>query len=44
MKKSLRRALKRLRTATNGTFGRRMHVRGTLSEPQRMLPLPVRSR
>jgi hypothetical protein len=44
MRKSLRRVLERLRTATNGTFGKRTHIRGKLSEPQRMLPLPVRSR
>jgi len=43
MRKSLRRVLERLRAATNGTFGKRMHERG-LSEPQRMLPVPVRSR
>jgi hypothetical protein len=40
MKKSLRRVLARLRAATNGTFGKRMHERA----PQRMLPVPVRSR
>jgi hypothetical protein len=41
MKKSLRRVLERLRAATNGTFGKRTHVRGGLQEPQRMLPVPV---
>ncbi len=40
MKKSLRRALARLRAATNGTFGKRMRERA----PQRMLPVPVRNR
>jgi hypothetical protein len=40
MKKSLRRALARLRAATNGTFGKRMNER----TPQRMLTVPVRSR
>ncbi len=44
MRESLRRALERVRTATNGTFGKRMHVRGNLAEPQQLLPLPVRSR
>jgi hypothetical protein len=36
VKKRLRRVLERLRTATNGTFGKRTHVRGNLTEPQRM--------
>jgi len=44
MKKSLRRALARLRAATNGTFGKRMDERGKLGAPQQMLPVPVRSR
>ena len=44
MRKSLRRVLERLRAATNGTFGKRMHERGKLAEPQRMVPVPVRSR
>jgi hypothetical protein len=45
MKKSLRRVLERLRTATNGTFAKRTHVRGGLQEPQRMEPalVPARS-
>jgi hypothetical protein len=45
MKKSLRRVLERLRAATNGTFGKRTHVRGGLQETQRMQPalVPVRS-
>lgn len=41
MKKSLRRILERLRARTNGTIGKRVHVRGGLGEPQRMLPVPV---
>ena len=44
MRESLRRALERVRTATNGTFGKRMHARGNLAEPQQLLQLPVRSR
>ena len=44
MKKSLRRALARLRAATNGTFGKRMAESGKLSAPQRMQPAPVRVR
>jgi hypothetical protein len=45
MKKSLRRVLERLRTATNGTFAKRTHLRGGLQEPQRMQPalVPARS-
>ena len=45
MKKSLRRVLERLRAATNGTFGKPKHVRGSLQEHQRMQPalVPVRS-
>jgi hypothetical protein len=43
MKKSLRRVLERLRVATNGTFGKRLHERGP-SKSQRMLPVPARSR
>ncbi|HEX5247868.1 MAG TPA: hypothetical protein VFW41_12150 [Gaiellaceae bacterium] len=45
MKKSLRRLLERLRAATNGTFGKRTHVRGGLQETQRMQPAlaPARS-
>lgn len=44
MKKSLRRVLERLRAATNGTSGKRMDERGNLSAPQRMVPVPVRTR
>ncbi|HLW18583.1 MAG TPA: hypothetical protein VKV69_14600 [Actinomycetota bacterium] len=44
MKKSLRRALARLRAATNATFGKRMEERGKLGAPQRMLPVRVRGR
>ena len=45
MKKSLRRVLERLRAATNGTFGRRTHVRDGLHQSQRMQPAlaPARS-
>lgn len=45
MRKSLRRALERLRAATNGTFGKRMPAHGRVQEPQRMQPVlvPVRS-
>ncbi len=45
MRKSLRRVLDRLRAATNGTFGKRLPVRGGMQEPQRMqlVLVPVRS-
>jgi len=39
MRKTLKRVLERLRAATNGTFGKRTHVRGGLQEPQRMQPV-----
>jgi len=44
MKKSLRRALERLRAATNGTFRDRTHVRGGVQETQRMQPAVVPAR
>jgi hypothetical protein len=46
MRKSLKRALDRLRAATNGRLRTRTSVRGGLQEPQRMtpVPLPVRVR
>jgi hypothetical protein len=33
-----------VRTATNGAFGMRMHIRDKLSEPQRMLQSPASGR
>jgi hypothetical protein len=46
MRKSLKRVLDRLRTATNGMFRKPTSVRGGLQEPQRAqaLPAPVRVR
>jgi hypothetical protein len=44
MKKSLRRILDRLRTATNGKFRLPTSVRGGLQEPQRMQPVLVPAR
>jgi hypothetical protein len=41
VRKALKRALERLRTLTNGTFGKRTHARGGLQEPQRMQPVGV---
>jgi hypothetical protein len=41
MKKSLRRALERLRAATHGLFRRYVSVRGGLGEPQRMHAEPA---
>lgn len=44
MRKSLRRILERLRTATNGRFRSPTTVRGGLQEPQRMQPAYARAR
>jgi hypothetical protein len=46
MKKSLRRLLDRLRTATNGRFRAPTSVRGGLQQPQRLqvLPAPAKAR
>ena len=44
MKKTLRRVLDRLRTATNGKFRSPTSVRGGLQEPQRMHPVTVPAR
>jgi hypothetical protein len=43
MKKSLRRLLDRLRTATNGRSRAPTTVRGGLQQPQRMQVLPARA-
>jgi hypothetical protein len=46
MKKSLRRVLDRLRTATKGMLHKGTSIRGGLQEPQRIeaVPAPVRVR
>jgi len=44
VRKSLRRALERLRAATNGVFGKRTLAGGGLREPQTMQPLLVPAR
>ena len=44
MRKSLKRVLDRLRTATNGKFRKPTSVRGGLQEPQRLQPLAVPAR
>ncbi len=46
MRKSLKRVLDRLRTATNGMFPKRTTTRAGLQEPQELqaLPVPVRAR
>ena len=44
MRKSLRRVLERLRTATAGRFRMPTSVRGGLQEPQRMQPVLVPAR
>lgn len=46
MRKTLKRVLDRLRTATNGMFGKRTATRDGLQEPQRLqaLPVPARAR
>ena len=44
MKKRLRRALERLRVATDGLFRRPTPIRGGLGEPQRMQADPARAR
>ena len=41
MKKSLKRVLERLRTATNGKFHRHTSTRGGLEQPQLLQALPV---
>ena len=43
MKKSLKRLVERLRTATNGRFRLPTSIRGGLQQPQRMQALPVRA-
>ena len=43
MRKSLKRILERLRTATNGRLGKPTSVRGGLRQPQRMQVLPARA-
>jgi len=42
MRKSLKRALDRLRTATKGIRRKATSVRGGLEQPQRMQPQPAR--
>jgi hypothetical protein len=44
MKKSLKRLLDRLRTATGGGFRKPSSARRGLQEPQRMQPVPARAR
>jgi hypothetical protein len=44
MKKSLKRLLARLRTATGGEFRKPSSARRGLQEPQRMQAVPVRAR
>jgi hypothetical protein len=44
MRKSLRRVLDRLRTATNGRFRKEASIRGGLQQPQRMQALLVTPR
>jgi hypothetical protein len=44
MRKSLKRVLDWLRTATNGTFRQRTATRQGLQDPQRMQALPVPAR
>jgi hypothetical protein len=46
MRKSLKRVLDRLRTATNGMFRKRTATRDGLQEPQQLqaLPVPARAR
>ena len=44
MKKRLRRALERIRVATDGLFRRPTPVRGGLGEPQRMQAVPAPAR
>jgi len=43
VKKSLKRVLERLRTATNGKFRRPTSTRSGLEQPQRLQALPVRA-
>ena len=40
MRKTLKRVLDRLRSATGGTLRKGTSVRGGIQEPQRMNPLP----
>jgi hypothetical protein len=44
MRKSVKRVLDRLRTATNGILGKRTAARGGLQEPQQLQALPVPAR